>query len=404
MKLLVKSLAGGNFHLDVEPSDTVCTLELIKIQSVKEQVEKQQGHATEQQKLIFSGKILENSKCIQDYGIQEKDFLVVMVSKPKTAKPAPKPAEVSSESKESSSSSQPKTDESKQETSTTSSETKQAESSQTAAPSESAARTETSASTGSGQSTGIQAASFLSGSELESAIQNIVEMGFPREEVQRAMRLGFNNPDRAVDLLMTGLPAETTPAPSSTPSAGTGTAPSGTNNETQAPTTNAPRSGNLFEQAAAQAARGSAGGAGLSGASAGSGAEMLPGEDDGEGRQLIDLGNPEVLDQLRTLVEQNPAALQPLIQALVQTNPQLAEALSADPEGVLRMLSGGEGMEGMEAEESFEVPTLQQLSQEDKSQVEQIMAMGIPERKAIESFFMCGRNLEMAVQYYFEVS
>ena len=81
MKLLVKSLAGGNFHLDVEPSDTVCISELIKIQSVKEKVQKQQGHATEQQKLIFSGKILENSKLIQDYGIQEKDFLVVMVSK-----------------------------------------------------------------------------------------------------------------------------------------------------------------------------------------------------------------------------------------------------------------------------------------------------------------------------------
>ena len=30
------------------------------------------------------------------------------------------------------------------------------------------------------------------------------------------------------------------------------------------------------------------------------------------------------------------------------------------------------------------------------------MAMGIPESKAIESYFMCGRNLEMAVQYYFE--
>ena len=29
--------------------------------------------------------------------------------------------------------------------------------------------------------------------------------------------------------------------------------------------------------------------------------------------------------------------------------------------------------------------------------------MGIPESKAIESYFMCGKNVEMAVQYYFEV-
>ena len=81
MKLLVKSLAGGNFHLEVEPKDTVGDCMLTQILSVKQQVEKQQGHATQQQKLIFSGKILEDAKTIQEYGIQEKDFLVVMVSK-----------------------------------------------------------------------------------------------------------------------------------------------------------------------------------------------------------------------------------------------------------------------------------------------------------------------------------
>lgn len=219
-------------------------------------------------------------------------------------------------------------------------------------------------------------------------------MGFPRDDVQRAMRMSFNNPDRAVDYLMNGLPAETPAAPAQ---AEAPTAPA------SAPTS-APRSGNLFEQAAAQAAQGGPSGQGGAGGPGGiPGIETLPSEDDGQGRQLIDLGNPQVLGQLRTLVEQNPAALQPLIQALVQSNPQLAEALSADPEGVLRMLAGGEGLEPLEGEESFEIPTLQQLNEEDRGKVEQIVAMGIPESKAIECYFMCGRNLEMAVQYYFEV-
>lgn len=34
------------------------------------------------------------------------------------------------------------------------------------------------------------------------AVNNLVEMGFPRTEVVAAMRAAFNNPDRAADYLM----------------------------------------------------------------------------------------------------------------------------------------------------------------------------------------------------------
>lgn len=58
-----------------------------------------------------------------------------------------------------------------------------------------------------------------------------------------------------------------------------------------------------------------------------------------------------MLAQLRQLVQQNPAALQPLVQAIAQSNPQLAEAMAQDPEGVLSILAAGGGGAGDDDEQ-----------------------------------------------------
>jgi UV excision repair protein RAD23 len=44
--------------------------------------------------------------------------------------------------------------------------------------------------------------SFLSGAALQDSIAAMEEMGYPRDQILRAMRASFNNPDRAVEYLM----------------------------------------------------------------------------------------------------------------------------------------------------------------------------------------------------------
>jgi hypothetical protein len=47
------------------------------------------------------------------------------------------------------------------------------------------------------------ALNIVKGEEYNAAIANLMEMGFEREAVVRALRASFNNPDRAVEYLMT---------------------------------------------------------------------------------------------------------------------------------------------------------------------------------------------------------
>lgn len=83
MKLTVKTLKGGKFQVDAEPSKTVAEVKTI-IEAAKSEL------PAANMKLIHSGKVLKDDDTIDMCNIKPNDFLVVMVTKAKKA--APKPA------------------------------------------------------------------------------------------------------------------------------------------------------------------------------------------------------------------------------------------------------------------------------------------------------------------------
>ncbi|KAG9125116.1 hypothetical protein FRC07_008912 [Ceratobasidium sp. 392] len=393
MKLTFKTLQQKQFQIDAESTDTVLEL--------KEKVKESQGHAVETQKLIYSGKILADDKTVESLNIKEKDFLVVMVSKPKAAPAASSsaaaaPAPVPSAPSPAPAPAAAPAPAPSEDVAMTPAEQPAASVASEPAPAASA------------QAAFGDTGSFVTGGALNASIENMLSMGFEREQIMRALKASFNNPDRAVEYLLNGIPehlareaAPPAAAPAAAPPASTpAAAPAPAAPAAAAPTTPAAGGGasaplNLFAQAAAQAQGGGAAAAPGAGAGAGAGAGSAP--------SLEDLRNSPMLQNIQRLVAQNPAMIQPLIQQLAQANPAIAEQLTQNPELLYQLLGGIPPGEGEEGEEVYPPGThVVNITPEEAAAIERLQALGFSRQQVIEAYFTCDKDEDLAANLLFD--
>ncbi|KAJ3677413.1 hypothetical protein LUZ60_003137 [Juncus effusus] len=364
MKIFIKTLKGTSFEIDVKPDDTVA--------GVKRAIEAMQGsnvYPADQAMLIYQGKILKDDTTLEQNGVAEANFIVIMLSKskaapsgstsapaepPKNAAPtpvaAPAPAPVPSPAPE----------------------------------------------TESGDVYGQAASNLVAGPGLESTVQQLMDMGggnWDRDTVIRALRAAFNNPERAVDYLYSGIPENLVPPPSAAAAAAVAPAQAAAAVTGSSPVQPAAQSSpvlptgpnanplDLFPRELPNAGGNAAGAGGVG--------------------SLEMLRNSPQFRALLALVQANPQILQPMLQELGKQNPQILRLIQENQAEFLRLINeSSEGAEGdLLAQLGDAVPQAVEVTPEEQQALERLEAMGFNRELVLEVFFACNKNEELAANY-----
>ncbi|KAK6152886.1 hypothetical protein DH2020_012525 [Rehmannia glutinosa] len=338
MKIFVKTLKGSHFEIEVKPEDSVA--------DVKKNIETVQGadiYPAGQQMLIHQGKVLKDETTLAENNVADKSFVVIMLSKsqpvsntsqptqPVTAAPSPAPS---------------------------------------VAPST--------------YVYGEAASNLVAGSNLEATVQQILDMGggsWDRDTVVRALRAAFNNPERAVEYLYSGIPEQAEVPPVAQPPAGG----QSVNPSTQATQPVAASGGgpnanplDLFPQGLPNMG---------SNASAGN---------------LDFLRNSPQFQALRAMVQANPQILQPMLQELGKQNPQLVRLIQEHQADFLRLINEpveGRGTKNILGQLAEAMPQAVTVTPEEREAIERLEAMGFDRALVLEVFFACNKNEELAANY-----
>ncbi|KAM3257392.1 hypothetical protein ACQJBY_049602 [Aegilops geniculata] len=360
MKVSVKTLKGSKFEIEVNPAD--------KVSHVKKLIESSQGqnvYPADQQMLIYQGTVLKDETTLEENKVVENNFLVIMLRQNKGSSSA-----APAKSKEPSNQAPP---------TQTVPATPASQAPATPAPQAVAAP----APITEAETYGQAASNLVAGGTLEATIQSILEMGggtWDRDTVLRALRAAFNNPERAVEYLYSGIP-EPMEIPAPPPSAQPADPALASQAAQPAVASSGPNASplDLFPQALPNASANAA----------------------GEGNLDV-LRNNAQFRSLLSLVQANPQILQPLLQELGKQNPQILQLIQDNQAEFLRLIN--EPAEGDEDENLLEqfaegVPQTIAVTPEENEAILRLEGMGFDRALVLEVYFACNKDETLAANY-----
>lgn len=236
---------------------------------------------------------------------------------------------------------------------------------------------------------------LATGEKHEAIVTRLMEMGFSRPQVITALRAAFNNPDRAVEYLVSGIPSNLRGASSDAPTE-------------QPPASelfgSSPQDLNFLEAAAESARRlqslNDAGG--------------LPLNNPESGEQLEAFINSPLFNRIRQIIASDPQMILPILRQLGKVNPKLFQYFTNNQDQLFRLLGEDTGSSSLDetaqnpqsgSQWSAENdPSVVYITNEDNAAIERLSALGFERSLAIEAFFACDKNEELAANYLFNLS
>lgn len=212
----------------------------------------------------------------------------------------------------------------------------------------------------------VSSPEMVIGPELQAAVNQMCEMGFEREQCMRALRAAYNNPDRAMQYLLDGIPEDLQgPPPQAAPAATPAATP-------PAAADDAGMDMGMGELGGDDAGEGLAGG------------PVAPTQ-----QQIADL------QRVMLAIQQNPDQLQQILQQVGTQRPDLLQIILQNQQQMGAMMGGAGGAGG-------DGGNVVQVTPEEKQAIERLMQLGFPEHAVVEAFLACDKSEEMAANYLFE--